>query len=157
MYMSGAKTGMVKFIIPKALKKIPLGLMMARLGFCAAARGSTLPSTAGRLTATGTSPDDRYDVIGFRLVRLPGLSLVSQAGQVKGMRSAESIDTSARRPEGRRPESDVSYRWSTEHPALRQPLLVLLLYGSRYGVSLICANISTAKTARIYFMTGKKH
>ena len=47
-------------------------VMEARAGLYAAARGSAMPSTAGRRPATGTTPTSGSTSYGFRLVRLPG-------------------------------------------------------------------------------------
>jgi hypothetical protein len=124
MYGSGVRIIGMMITMEHLMMGVP-GWSKVRLlsGSCAAARGATSPRTVGRLTATGAAPSTDTTASGSGLSAFQ-VSLVSQAGKAGRMRSAESIDTSARRPEGRRPESDVAYRWSTEHPGVG---------GSSYG------------------------
>ena len=70
-------------------------MMEARAGFCVAVRGSSMPMAAGRRTASGTSLTTGRTTSGSGLFAFQ-VSLVSRTSQERGLRSAESIDPSAR-------------------------------------------------------------
>jgi hypothetical protein len=89
--------------------------MKVRFGFCTAARGTTMPRTAGRPTAAGTTLAAGAAASGFGLSAFQ-VSLVSRAGQARGMRSAESIDPSER---SRRDGVGVGWGVSIEHGSSR--------------------------------------